>query len=337
MNRSEVLKALEQDWIVLKSESPGVIGSLEFPSLDLDLDFGHGPLRLALTENNLERFLIPVASHTKLYGNIEGHGVGVSIQSFLNSGRTCDFIDIRCLDSRLSGVFITVVFEIIRRLVDGNAPVTAVMNVLNEFRQLLRQKSSSLTDKQLLGLIGELSYLNELSAHSQDAFLGWTGPKGTIHDFTFENIAIEVKSSLKRHGKLATINGFDQLDNSNVVKLLLVYQVFEEGSPSDLTLSSILESLERKGVPESEMLAILARLGIDDPYSPSLNTKSFKLLNRTIYDVEEGFPRIIPSSFQDSILPPGIVNCSYDVDLETATRFVVDEQAIHELKSTFLS
>lgn len=331
MNNSDLLHALKRDWIILRTNPPSNIGTVKIPTLDLDLSLDSGAPKLALTEDGLERLLIPVAKETVLEDNTSGRGIGVFLLDLISSDKKKTFIDLRCLDSRHSDTFMIVVSEIMACIKEGSPPQIAVRDVLNDFRELLRKERTALSREKLLGLIGELTFLCEISNYNPEVIWGWTGPKGTIHDFDFPDVNVEIKSSLRRHGRVARIHGFEQLCPKEANSLFLAHQVFEAGSTSDLTISRLFDRLKQRSVNLHHLSSLLKLTGVEDPNSEELNKEGFRLINRSIYRVTNDFPGITHRSFVTGSPPSGVINCTYDLDLEAAAQFELHEYEVTDL------
>lgn len=108
----------------------------------------------------------------------------------------------------------------------------AVNERLENWRTLLRSVCF-LSAEQQLGLLGELWLLLRLiNTKGLGVIQGWTGPTHEPHDFRYEGIELEVKSTRSRQ-RAHVINGLDQLQASEGLNLYLVSLQFEPANTID--------------------------------------------------------------------------------------------------------
>ncbi|WP_294429077.1 PD-(D/E)XK motif protein, partial [uncultured Treponema sp.] len=51
------------------------------------------------------------------------------------------------------------------------------------------------------------------------------------------------------------------------------------------------------------------------PYGNSSRNEKFSIIEKRMYPVTEDFPRIVPESFKNDVIPNGITHIVYNVDL----------------------
>jgi hypothetical protein len=136
----------------------------------------------------------------------------------------------------------------IRDLLFGGTlrPVAALSRALLENRALLTAEEI-LSDDALLGLFGELWFLDVLIEHNGPAAIqAWTGPQKQPHDFRFGAVEVEVKatrSATRRH----TINGLEQLTPSKDCTLfLLSIQGRQTGPGAGSTIPEMVSMIRHK-------------------------------------------------------------------------------------------
>ncbi len=140
----------------------------------------------------------------------------------------------------------------------------------------------------------------------------WTASAHTRLDFTTEESSWEVKSSLSHNDLMITINGYNQLRNTEDNPLYLMFCRLEV-NPQGESVNDMVEALSALGLDVDELEGALAGLGLK---KGSFNRKTaFSLIEMRKYLVDDSFPRLTQDSFVGGKLPEGIVKISYVVDL----------------------
>lgn len=140
----------------------------------------------------------------------------------------------------------------------------------------------------------------------------WSGPDGSTHDLVGDVFDIEVKSTTQRYGKRITISGEHQLHVAQGKKLYLAFMRFEPSLGSE-SINSTLGHILSRGISSTHIERDLDRLG--HPIGRHSRVESYLLHDAEIYEVTSSFPKIVPSSFFGGVLPAGIENIKYEVDL----------------------
>lgn len=179
----------------------------------------------------------------------------------------------------------------------------------DRWRQLLGNTNR---DQQTYSTLGELLTLERLLSQSINA--KWIGPlKGSV-DIEATGRSYEVKSTLSRYGSVVHIAGQFQLNRSRHNPLYLIHHRFEPSTAGD-SINSVVLRLIDHGLVEEELEALLSRIGLHA--GGAARTETYRQLESIIYEIDENFPSITPSSFRNNIIPAGIVSIEYDVDLST--------------------
>ena len=180
-----------------------------------------------------------------------------------------------------------------------------------EWKNLLGNKS---IDDRVYDVLGELCVLDWLLSTGEDA--SWNGPSGASYDIETDKRFVEVKSSVVRERKEITISSQFQLDPPGK-SLDLVFCQFEPTVGSGVSINLLVEQLKNKGVNIAGLNQKLKELGFEE--GRSSRNRTFVLHDMLKYVVNSDFPRIIPASFVNGVMPKGITKITYTVDLSGMT------------------
>ncbi|MFK3788636.1 PD-(D/E)XK motif protein [Pseudomonas piscis] len=308
-------------WKRLRATDTGD-GVIEVPSIDSGVATGFGTARYAIGGQGQPRLLVPIGSMSSTKGLISTTKLSVTTASFKVSGKGTLFIDIMSLDRTLDPVFAELAEDILRRIEDGNVPTASVIAAIEDFRELLKEHPRvEVPDSKILGLVGELYILRRLTDYSLTAVGSWTGPYELRHDFRRRAHALEVKTSGRSDAKKVSIHGVDQLRAPAGGTLLLAHVRMERAEDGMLSVGKLYDSLVTLGGDGGLICRGLAALDCLDPYAEKWNRLSFSLEGMQLYFVDDGFPRIVESSFVMGALPQGVATVGYEVDLDQASPF----------------
>lgn len=217
------------------------------------------------------------------------------------------------------------------KTVAGNdsAAVRIILTHLTRWQSLLHNRGSKyLSLEQQAGLFGELLVLKDIylaNLSPREAVESWTGPMGDEQDFGYGSSLVEVKTTRSTRDqviKIASVNQLDSISGS----ISLVFQtvgVFEDQPPKSISLnalvSAINEELEACSAEVTDQFGMrLAMVGYES--HPEYDKHNFAPVNRRIFAVEEGFPRICASDLRE-----GVVKTSYSI--------MVDACLSHEIEA----
>ncbi|HCD1615726.1 PD-(D/E)XK motif protein [Serratia marcescens] len=191
---------------------------------------------------------------------------------------------------------------------------TARMLLLSEpliwwerWRHLL---GNALIDKHGYDVLAELLALEALVIKGNS--FEWSGPFGGVVDIKTPATDYEVKSTISRYGAIINISGQFQLAASSGKPLELVHYRFE---PVDdgLSIDLVCDRLVALGVDAVMLEVALQRLGMEA--GCSVRKEEYNLLEARSYRVDDSFPRITPESFKGGVMPTGVVQLEYGIDL----------------------
>lgn len=182
------------------------------------------------------------------------------------------------------------------------------------WKQLFRPNNTSMTETSIMGLIGELLFLQNYLIPKKGidiALQSWMGPEKTHKDFSNEQEWFEIKTvnSGKRSIKISSI---EQLD-SNTDGYLIVYEL-EKMSPSfdGIKLNQLVNSIIALLENISQREIFMGKLKLYNfNFTDTNDNIVFSLQNKYIYKVDTiNFPRI-----RKDILPNAITRVQYELSL----------------------
>jgi len=254
----------------------------------------------------------------------ESKGIKAS-QSPDGSGATSSWIVIEAEKLYTDGIFISLATSICAKCIDINSTKRGVISdALDEWRQMFLNNTEGLNLNELAGLIGELITLEEIAKeHGASALETWHGFEGERHDFSRANIALETKTKTTAGAEI-TINGLRQLETPSDGKLMLRLIRLEATTSEDLCLPAMIKRLCALGLSQGKLEEGILKAKAS-PQQIANPTKYFHLIEKFAYKIEEGFPRIIPASFETKQCPPGVGGLKYQINIGHAERFKASE------------
>lgn len=260
-------------------------------------------------------------------------GVTIETVDFADS----EFLIFKLLESAHREIFQRLCLDIISATAsapDERQAVGAAIARTWRWHYLLKGGTDGrLSPEEQKGLIGELRVLEdhvleEMSA--VDAIEAWTGPSGAPKDFELGSTAIEAKARRGGAQPKVRISSADQLDAADFDRLFLHVIHLSRPGPGDsgVSLNDIVDRI-RKRVQESDIGALLfleehlvsAGYRDEDDYADSLWIET----GSELFEVIEGFPRIITSA-----LPSSISRVSYDIALVDCLPFATTDESLSE-------
>jgi hypothetical protein len=245
----------------------------------------------------------------------------ISIATYHLAGSPIRYIDMACVSQALEPVFAEVADEIIRRVADGHGVQPACRSTLDDFRTLLIDPGEEVADERISGLAGELVLLRRLLSLNPDAWQLWRGPLKERHDFRADNLALEVKTSTRIANRSVRISAIDQLEEPAGGELVLCLCQLEKVAGGDLTIASLASEVLALSSDPKKVRELLSGMSCPDPNTPAWNNVEFSLAGQILFEVRDGFPRLVPASLPGGRLATGLSEVRYTVDLAAAASF----------------
>lgn len=204
--------------------------------------------------------------------------------------------------------------------------VECFSNLLTKWRNFfLLEKDIQLSKERELGLLGELSLLEQLiKIYGNIAISFWVGCNDETHDFYINGDAIEVKTTALKSPYRVNISSEYQLDTQDVLNnLYLQFFAFRKSEIDGFTLSEMVHKLEL--LLESDDLYLQQFYQKIEQYGyliscSELYKTGYFVRESNLFKVGENFPRI-----ERSKVDAGINNVSYSISIDMCQKFLVIE------------
>lgn len=202
-----------------------------------------------------------------------------------------------------------------------------VLRRLADWHEMLRRRRDDLlSTPERIGLAGELLFLRDIILPRMapgDAAASWRGGHRDEQDFAVGRWQFEVKTQLSTADQRLIIASEAQLDTAGS-QLILCHQGIAASPPgaAAFTLNSLAVSLADAFAASGPVAKDVFDLGLEAwGYAPNedYDQPSWVLTDRRLFEVRDGFPRIIPA-----MLPSGVQRVSYEVLLRDCEPFAVD-------------
>ena len=206
----------------------------------------------------------------------------------------------------------------------GERYFNAIKNRLNIWIEFLKNGDGKhLSLRKQIGVIGELLLLDKLKQYSPSEIAwmnSWKGPERHSKDFITQNIAFEIKAIL--NDEIAVqISNIDQLDTTNIDKLVLSIFQFLEDSENGKTINQFVDSIISNISCDKTLHLFLTKLGLSgyDLQDQKHYGLKFSLKNEHSFSVDSDFPRLVKGNVATEI-----TSVKYKLDLSSLSSFKVD-------------
>lgn len=203
----------------------------------------------------------------------------------------------------------------------------SIDSILYKWIQFFSSYRNGLTKPQQMGLYAELTFLiTTIEALGPNRALeGWAGPLKGCKDFVYSTSAVEVKA-ISHSEEPIKISSLDQLDTGGINMLFLKVYTIESNNDSELTLPSLVKTVRaiitQQDSSQSERFnVLLANAGYFDIHAPHYSENFFRVSAEYQYVVDEGFPRLTPST-----VPKAIYSVRYSLE----PSLIVNQQTTSE-------
>jgi len=206
--------------------------------------------------------------------------------------------------------------------------ITTLIGRLSKWQELLGKKRKALSEAEIKGLIGELTFL--LDHLSQRHGIGnsvsfWTGPKKAQQDFSVGDVAYEVKCQEGVTEPYVKISSEFQLCtqlNELYLYVVTVSPATEENK-SAVSLGELISTIRKRLMEEApdEVVVfedLLMEVGVLRAEEDDL-ADLYQVIGERLFHVGEGFPRLCTDN-----LSSGIKGVSYRVSLSEIDAFSID-------------
>lgn len=263
--------------------------------------------------------LVPDGSETSTYTT---KGLTVSVRRHrIPKWGDAQCLDLLCTEDTTLNVFATVVCEIVKELENAlqEDRTVVVAETLARWRWFWGVEPVSLSEREALGLFGELWFLDQWVGATRENVLAWGGDDQTRHDFQWRERSVEVKATARRgEGAIVhTVQHLDQLAAPETGRLYLFSLRVARDRLATNTLALLASRCSDQLRDAVEVRDLFLRKLSQRGYSPadaSLRTTAYRIIDEQIYEVTDEFPRLEAESFVGG-LPTGVTDVSYKIDM----------------------
>ena len=215
------------------------------------------------------------------------------------------------------------IIETTRTCIDNPSGYQVIINRLYSWKKLFSSKKKKMDESEIMGLIGELYFLDEYmfpkfgKAISLNA---WSGQELTHKDFSLEKIWYEVKSI--HAGKDAVkISSLEQLQSHNDGELVIVS--LERMSPAfdGVTLSKLANKIMKEFESDEDLDKFISKISEQGfSFDTELDDYVYEICGFDRYNVRSDFPKIIRED-----IPSSIIRAQYDISITSIQPYLIKE------------
>lgn len=201
----------------------------------------------------------------------------------------------------------------------GNNGYAEIVNRYNKWRKMFTRNTQLLSEKEIIGLIGELMFLKEYAIPKYGntvALNGWSGPEPTHKDFSYGDDWYEIKT-ISTAKNVAYISSIEQLDSDNDGHLI-IYKV-EKMSPSfsGINLNDLVKSIMNVFELDTDIDIFNKKLeNVGYSYDEAYSSYVYNYVSMDAYSVNSNFPRLKAKE-----LPIGVGNVSYELIISLIDKY----------------
>ncbi|WP_457748293.1 PD-(D/E)XK motif protein [Sulfurimonas sp.] len=193
---------------------------------------------------------------------------------------------------------------------------------------LLKNKTIDFPLYKQMGLFSELMTLRDIIAENSGfdvAVKSWVGANFDKQDFLLDNCIFEIKSYKTSKTPIVNISSANQLYSDKVPLILITYGLTPSQNKG-IELKELIEIIEQESLQISMELYELFWLKLYEyGYMSGIETNSFLVDKKMYFNVEEGFPKIIPPMIKSQIL-----DVKYSIDLLQCQKFLISLEKVEE-------
>lgn len=314
---------LEQKWISLSHD-----GSTEYVLKRIDSS-SIPELSVAIS-SSLDRCLILELPRENMvnFESIKRRNLTLEPYSSLNC------IVLKLTDPTYYDLFNDLVVSLFQRLKDESNPVVSSRQFVETFHKWSEffhdEKSERLSNEQVKGLFGELFILKTLVFDADSLLInrllsGWVGPYDEVHDFSFDEKDIEVKTKDKKKLDIRISSEF-QLESVLDKPLELVVVSLEadyvDGESIGDLVADIRQHVANKLGDPSILFETLKQKKLSLKNIGDYDNHRFKIVQTDTYNcLMDGFPRLVKSE-----LPESIANVHYSLSTSALGDFLLSSE-----------
>jgi len=326
---------LEEFWSELE-QSPNLLSKGEYKVYETDFDIYDNEILLTLDSNHRRHLLIEIPNELVVVEDNQSKGLALLPHTLQEiDGRIRNYIDLVCNFTEFNEIFSHLIVDILKEIQKKPSDINKTcLDLIFKWRQFFKLIGKRILPLNLIvGLIGELYYLEKLIKRNGNLLQYWSGPDKSRYDFLYKNIALEVKTTTISKGRLFSIHGVKQLLNPENGELYLCTLTLERVRSDGITLTDLVNKILSYPINTSQFLSKLLQLGYDYNRKEEYENDKFKIAEDEafIYKVDEAFPKIVPNTFLEGDLPNLVIDIDYLIDLSGEPPTPLNENEEEEL------
>lgn len=304
--------------------------SSRFRTAESGVVTSHGPVLVALRDDDVRHLLVPIDGKHSLQEDLDGQAVTLRRRVLEDESSRRTYAALALVDDRVRDLFGALCVEILSRIATTpDRAAQALRRTLADWRSLLSGARRTLGPSELAGLFGELLLLREMIDIDAGAVAFWTGHSRTAQDFHRGTIALEVKSTTSVEGRRTRIHGVGQLDGGEGERLLLTW--IRLRTDRGRSVPDLVDEILSATDDEHGFLTALKDVGYLMADREIYSRRLFDVVEQRTYDVGPGFPRITRAGLSGDAALAGVDGIHYDLDLDTApaAAALIDVNPVH--------
>lgn len=228
-------------------------------------------------------------------------------------------------------LFFAMCKTLIFTLKDINESATALSFALKQIKRWKAFMAGrwKLSSKEIRGLFGELTFLlkmmNRLNEHV--ALNSWNRPKPDQQDFSFGDMAVEIKTLSGKERNSVHISSEDQLFSLSGKLFLKIYRLSAmQESDGAISLNKLIKQVAER-ISDPSMSEMFNNKLVASGYTElhEYDNPKFIVSEERLYCVTNDFPKLIRTE-----LPEGISNVHYEIKLEKIENFLAKNNFLWE-------
>lgn len=315
---------LEKIWALIEGEIEPADSSHNrvYRRLDSDIETG---IRLGVVTPGKTREILVQINEKEEQSFLPPKWLGMRFEIIsLDIPETTRHIRLFLSDREHRSVFSTVCNDIVDTLVKIKNPglrIRELQNCVERWSRFFQKYGAEgLSPEMQRGLFGELSWLRLLLSRNMNAtsaISSWKGCRRNFHDFQHNGRVVEVKTTMTKEPRKVRISNEKQLDNRGFDSLYLFILSLQKLESGGQSLTGMVDEIRTviKGdrSAENQFEIALKDAGFLDAHA-SLYTDEYRVTKQEIFEVKNGFPRIIR-------VPNGVGDITYTITISACSDF----------------
>jgi hypothetical protein len=257
---------------------------------------------------------------TKTRANKTSRGLITQVEAVTVDSRACTVLSIKLGDDEFAEPFSAFADLLVEDLYSDKSLTGNKLEVetkIGKWVDFFSLSKNQVSRESVLGLIGELHFIDQWLDQKSVSYKSWTGPIGESKDFRGPNLDVEVKVSGSRSGPLVhKISSLDQLQPSESRPLFLFSLRVSLGVNNKRSLEELISRVRENAIfcrdlsAASYLAEALSKFKVLEDIPKAYSR--FEILDEKFFLVHEEFPRIHKESFSST---PEITSIQYEIDL----------------------